>query len=112
MPTTIDKAQVTLPSEREVQVTRSFRAPRALVYKAYTDPELVKRWSPYYAASNEPTRLRDSARGMTRGACGPVALSISRDPEPSDYYKGSPPGARLGCMPWPHSGDVRDPAPF
>ena len=44
MPTTIDKAQVTLPSEREVQVTRSFRAPRALVYKAYTEPELVKRW--------------------------------------------------------------------
>ena len=41
--------------------------------------ELVKRWSPYYAASNEPTRLRDIANGMTRGACGPVALSISRD---------------------------------
>lgn len=41
--------------------------------------ELVKRWSPYYAASNEPTRLRDIARGMTRGSCGPVALSISRD---------------------------------
>ena len=44
MPTTIDKAQVTLPSERELEVTRSFRAPRALVYKAYTEPELVKRW--------------------------------------------------------------------
>jgi C-terminal processing protease CtpA/Prc len=41
--------------------------------------ELVKRWSPYYAASNAPTRVRDIARGMTRGACGPVALSISRD---------------------------------
>lgn len=41
--------------------------------------ELVKRWSPYYAASNEPTRLRDIANGMTRGACGPLALSISRD---------------------------------
>jgi uncharacterized protein YndB with AHSA1/START domain len=44
MPMTTDKAQVTLPSEREVKVTRSFRAPRALVYRAYTEPELVRRW--------------------------------------------------------------------
>jgi len=44
MPMTIDKAQVTLPSDREVKVTRSFRAPRTLVYKAYTEPQLVQRW--------------------------------------------------------------------
>jgi uncharacterized protein YndB with AHSA1/START domain len=44
MSMTVDKAQVTLPSDREVKVARSFRAPRALVYKAYTDPELVRRW--------------------------------------------------------------------
>ena len=44
MPMTIDKAQVTQPSDREVQVARSFRAPRALVYRAYTEPELVRRW--------------------------------------------------------------------
>ena len=44
MPMTIEKAQVTLPSDREVRVTRSFKAPRALVYKAYTEPELVQRW--------------------------------------------------------------------
>ena len=44
MPVTIDKAQVTLPSDREVEVARSFRAPRALVYKAFTDPALVRRW--------------------------------------------------------------------
>ena len=44
MPMTIEKAQVTLPSEREVQVTRSFKAPRALVYRAYTEPQLVRRW--------------------------------------------------------------------
>jgi uncharacterized protein YndB with AHSA1/START domain len=41
---TIEKAQVTQPSEREVQVTRSFKAPRALVYRAYTEPQLVQRW--------------------------------------------------------------------
>lgn len=44
MPMTIDKAQVTLPSEREVKVTRSFRAPKALVYRAYTEPQLIQRW--------------------------------------------------------------------
>jgi uncharacterized protein YndB with AHSA1/START domain len=44
MPMTTDRAQVTLPSEREVKVTRSFRAPRALVYRAYTEPQLVQRW--------------------------------------------------------------------
>jgi uncharacterized protein YndB with AHSA1/START domain len=44
MPMTIDKAQVTLPSDREVKVVRSFRAPRALVYRAYTEPALLQRW--------------------------------------------------------------------
>jgi len=44
MPMTTEKAQVTLPSDREVKVRRSFRAPRALVYRAYTEPPLVRRW--------------------------------------------------------------------
>ena len=44
MPMTIDKAQVTMPSEREVKVARSFKAPKALVYRAYTEPQLVRRW--------------------------------------------------------------------
>jgi uncharacterized protein YndB with AHSA1/START domain len=38
------KAQVSQPSDREVKVTREFKAPRELVYQAYTTPELVKRW--------------------------------------------------------------------
>jgi uncharacterized protein YndB with AHSA1/START domain len=44
MPMAIEKAQVSLPSDREVKVTRSFKAPRALVYKAYTEPALVRKW--------------------------------------------------------------------
>ena len=44
MPMAIEKAQVTLPSEREVKVTRSFKAPKTLVYRAYTEPQLVRRW--------------------------------------------------------------------
>lgn len=38
------EARVTLPSDREVCVTRAFRAPARLVYEAYTKPELVQRW--------------------------------------------------------------------
>ena len=44
MATVIEKAQVTLPTDREVKVTRSFKGPRSLVYRAYTEPDLVRRW--------------------------------------------------------------------
>jgi uncharacterized protein YndB with AHSA1/START domain len=44
MAMTIDKAEVTLPSDREVKVTRSFKAPRALIYRAHTEPGLVQQW--------------------------------------------------------------------
>jgi uncharacterized protein YndB with AHSA1/START domain len=37
-------AVVTLPSETEILITRSFDAPADLVFKAYTTPALVKRW--------------------------------------------------------------------
>jgi len=35
---------VTLPSDREIAMTRVFDAPRHLVFQAWTQPELVKRW--------------------------------------------------------------------
>lgn len=47
-------------------------------------PDLVARWTPYYAASNEPTRLRDVARSMLRGACGDASLHVSRGDEKLD----------------------------
>lgn len=37
-------AAVTLPSDTEILVTREFNAPKELVYKAYTTPELIERW--------------------------------------------------------------------
>lgn len=36
--------QVTAPGEREIVMTRSFNAPRNLVFDAFTKPELLKRW--------------------------------------------------------------------
>lgn len=38
------KATVTLPTDRQLLITREFDAPRHLVYRAWTTPELVKRW--------------------------------------------------------------------
>ncbi len=39
-----ETAQVSLPSDTEVRVQRAFRAPRDLVFEAYTTPELQQRW--------------------------------------------------------------------
>jgi uncharacterized protein YndB with AHSA1/START domain len=37
-------AKITLPSDSELLITREFDAPRHLVYKAWTTPELVEKW--------------------------------------------------------------------
>jgi uncharacterized protein YndB with AHSA1/START domain len=38
------KATLTLPAEDRILITREFDAPRHLVYRAWTTPELVARW--------------------------------------------------------------------
>jgi uncharacterized protein YndB with AHSA1/START domain len=35
---------VTCPTDEQILITREFAAPKQLVYKAWTTPELVKRW--------------------------------------------------------------------
>ncbi|MEV6629553.1 SRPBCC family protein [Actinoplanes sp. NPDC051470] len=42
--TTSGTAKVTLPADNQILITREFNAPRHLVWKAYTTPDLVKRW--------------------------------------------------------------------
>ena len=37
-------AKVTLPTDQQILITREFDAPKHLVYKAWTTPELVRRW--------------------------------------------------------------------
>jgi uncharacterized protein YndB with AHSA1/START domain len=37
-------AVVTLPTDEQILITREFDAPKHLVYKAWTTPELVKQW--------------------------------------------------------------------
>jgi uncharacterized protein YndB with AHSA1/START domain len=42
--TTSRAAKVTLPTDEQILITREFDAPRHLVYRAWTTPELVRRW--------------------------------------------------------------------
>ena len=48
-------AVVTLPSPTQIQVTREFDAPKDLVYRAWTTPDLIKRW--WHANRGEVTRV-------------------------------------------------------
>ena len=51
--TTSRSAKVTLPADDQILITREFDAPKELVYKAFTTPELVRRW--WYAKRGEMT---------------------------------------------------------
>jgi uncharacterized protein YndB with AHSA1/START domain len=46
-------ATVTLPTDDQILITREFNAPAHLVYKAWTTPELVRRW--WHAKRGEVT---------------------------------------------------------
>ena len=46
-------ALVTLPTDTQILITREFDAPKHLVYRAWTTPELVKRW--WHAKRGEMT---------------------------------------------------------
>lgn len=41
---TTGTAKVDLPGEKTILITREFAAPKHLLWRAYTEPELIKRW--------------------------------------------------------------------
>jgi len=47
------RATVTLPADEQILITRELDAPRRLVYRAFTTPELVERW--WHAKRGEVT---------------------------------------------------------
>jgi uncharacterized protein YndB with AHSA1/START domain len=53
-------ATVTLPTDEQILITREFDAPKHLVYKAWTTPELVKRW--WHANRGEVTHAEIDLR--------------------------------------------------
>jgi uncharacterized protein YndB with AHSA1/START domain len=44
MAATSGTAKVTLPTDEQILITRTFDAPRHLVFQAWTTPDLVERW--------------------------------------------------------------------
>ncbi len=73
---------VSTPSDREIVMTRSFRAPRRLVWDALTKPELVQRWMfvpPGWSWSEcrMDVRVGGKFRWSWNGVEGQLALTIS-----------------------------------
>ena len=63
MPMTMEKAQVSLPSDSTVKVVRRFNAPRALVYRAHTEPKLLQRWCGGHPGWTMPVCEMDVRKG-------------------------------------------------
>ena len=57
---TTSTATVTLPTDTQVLITRRFAAPRHLVYRAWTTPELIRRW--WHANRAEVTDIQVDLR--------------------------------------------------
>ena len=76
-------AEVSTPSDQEVLINRSFDAPAALVWRAYTEPSLMRRWLTAMPGWSMPVcemttevggkyrwRWRDDANGVEFGFTG------------------------------------------
>src|SRR5262249_20104283 len=68
--------KIAVRGEREIVMTRSFNAPRQLVFDAFTKPELVKRWLGRFggwslAVCEIDLRVGGSYRYIWRGPDGP-----------------------------------------
>ncbi|MGZ5353855.1 MAG: SRPBCC family protein [Actinomycetota bacterium] len=42
--TSSGKATVAIPTDTQILIAREFDAPKHLIYRAYTEPELIKQW--------------------------------------------------------------------
>lgn len=58
--TSDSRARVSLPTDEQILIERDFAAPRGLVYKGFTTPELVRRW--WHANRGEVTLVEIDLR--------------------------------------------------
>jgi uncharacterized protein YndB with AHSA1/START domain len=98
------RATLTLPTDEQILVTREFDAPRHLVYRAFTSPELVRRW--WHANRGEVTVCEADVRvggawryvmvtpdGMEVGFHGEYREVVPDERLVStEYYEGVPDG--------------------
>ena len=104
-------AQVSLPSDTEVRVTRDFNAPRTLVWQAHTDPKLVRRWMLGYPGWSMPVCEMDVRVGGTvslalapgrerrRSSASSARSTKSTSPRSSSYDQYYDPGT-ASAAPW------------
>ena len=59
-------ATVTTPTDEQILITREFDAPKHLVWRAWTTPELVTRW--WSGGRGEMTHSRSTCGSAGRGA--------------------------------------------
>src|SRR5688572_20066455 len=103
--TSSNSAQVTTPSDEEILITREFDAPKHLVYKAYTTPELVSRWWPGQRGRMESCEIDLRVGGQWRYVMRtPDGFEVGFHGEYSEIvenerlvhtevYEGAPPGS-------------------
>lgn len=65
------------PGKQEVIITRTFDAPRDLVFKAFTDPELVSKWWGPRSVTTIVDKLEVKPGGVWR--------YVHREPDGSEY---------------------------
>jgi|SRR5688572_18603545 uncharacterized protein YndB with AHSA1/START domain len=84
--------EVTLPSDTEILLRRTFDAPRHLVFEALTKPEYVRRWWCWQPGATMPVcdidfRVGGTYRYVTRSADGEVAFNgVFQEITPPERY--------------------------
>jgi uncharacterized protein (TIGR03086 family) len=114
MPTRHGTAEVSLPSDREILITRTFDAPLELVWEAITTPRhLLRWWGPHWCplvSCELELRVGGSWRYLARGADG-VELAwhgTYREIEPpcrvvsTEVFEGSPDAESVNTMTLTH----------
>jgi C-terminal processing protease CtpA/Prc len=75
-----DKAIVTgFTSDSGAKTTGLKRGDELAAIDSAPVSQLVADWAPLYADSNQAARLRDMARNLTNGNCGPVRIGVRRE---------------------------------
>ena len=59
--------KVSMPSDREIAMTRVFTAPRHLVFDAFSKPELLTRWQTMMDILNQRSRTKAIGSRPTPG---------------------------------------------
>jgi uncharacterized protein YndB with AHSA1/START domain len=75
--TEVGASTITVPGSTEMTMTRVFDAPRELVFRAWTDPELIPKWWGRYDTTTTVDKMDVTIGGQWR--------FIQRDAEGNEY---------------------------